>query len=65
MESDKEVKENESSLFVRYRSEIDQAYKRAVREALLKHKQAGNSVIVERNGEMVILPADEIKLNQE
>ena len=65
MESDKEIKEDESSLFFRYRSEIDQAYRRAVREALLKHKQAGNSVIVERDGEMVILPADEIEIKGE
>ena len=62
MEDDKKVKRSNADLFVRYSSEINHAYERAVREALIKHKQAGNSVVVERDGEMVILPADEIDI---
>ena len=61
MESDKKIKP-EQDLFVRYSEEINIAYERAVREALLKHKQAGNSVVVERDGKMVILRPEEIEI---
>ena len=47
-------------LFVRYSEEINTAYERAVREALLMHKRAGNPVAVERDGKLVILQPDEI-----
>ncbi|HMQ04604.1 MAG TPA: hypothetical protein PKD26_11865 [Pyrinomonadaceae bacterium] len=59
MERDKEV-EGKEDLFVRYSEEINIAYKRAVREALLMHKRAGNPVPVERDGKMVILQPDDI-----
>lgn len=41
---------------------ITQALTRGVREALLKHKQAGNSVVVWRDGKMVWLKPEEISL---
>lgn len=50
MGSDKEIARNGEDLFVRYSEEMNSAYERAVREALLKHKQAGNPVVVERDG---------------
>lgn len=62
MESDKEIGSNGEDLFVRYSEEINRAYERAVREALLKHKQAGNPVVVEREGKLVILQPQEIEI---
>ena len=62
MDGDKKV-DPKNDLFVRYAREIKPAYDRAVREALLKHKLAGNPVPVERDGEMVILQPDEIDVD--
>ena len=61
MEQDKKV-EPEESLFDRYSEEINKAYERAVREALLMHKRAGNPVPIERDGELVWLQPDEIEV---
>lgn len=63
METNKEVERNGQDLFVRYGDEISKACERAVREALLKHKQAGNPVAVSRDGKVVILQPDEIILS--
>ena len=60
METDKQIESNGQDLFVQYSDEINEAYRRAVREALQKHKQAGNPVVVERDGKMVILQPEEI-----
>jgi len=50
-------------LFERFDSEIDAAYERAVREAILRHKRNGESIVIERDGKMVILTADEIDIS--
>jgi hypothetical protein len=39
---------------------IDLALKQAVQEALLRHKQAGNPVVVWRDGKIVWIPPEEI-----
>jgi len=39
------------------------SYGRAVKEALRKHKQAGNPVPIERDGKMVWLQPDEIEVD--
>jgi len=39
---------------------IDKAFKSAVKDALLKHKQANNPVAIWRGGKVVLLRADEI-----
>lgn len=62
MENNKEIEKNGQDLFVRYSDEISKACERAVREALIKHKEAGNSVAVSRDGKVVILQADEIEI---
>jgi len=62
MESNKEINPS-NDLFVRYNDEIKLAYDRAVHEALLKHKRAGNPVPIERDGKMVVLQPDEIEVN--
>lgn len=61
MESNKKI-DPANDLFVRFSDEINHAYERAVREALLKHKKAGNAVPVERDGKIVILQPDEIEV---
>ena len=39
---------------------VDEALKRGVREALLRHKERGNPVVIERNGKIVWLSAQEL-----
>ena len=46
-EIDKNLEQAENDLFVRYSEEINEAYRRAVRGALKKHKQAGKMVILQ------------------
>ena len=65
MGTNEKVTNNSPDLFVKYSDEINTAYERAVREALLKHKQAGNPVAVERDGQLVILQPDEIEIEPE
>lgn len=62
MATNNEVGKNGQDLFVRYSEEISKACERAVREALMKHKQAGNSIAVSRDGKVVLLKPDEIIL---
>ena len=65
MEPDKDPDAGELDLFVRYGDEITKAYERAVRQALLMHKRAGNPVAVERDGKLVILQPDQITVSEE
>lgn len=60
MDRDKKVDPTQD-LFVRYSDEINRAYERAVRDALLMHKRAGNPVPIERDGKLVWLQPDEIE----
>jgi hypothetical protein len=60
MEKDKKLKLNLPNLLVEYSEDIDRAFKKAVRDALRKHKQANNPVAVWRNGKIVLLQPDEI-----
>lgn len=60
MGTDRKLTDGKQDLFVRYSEEINKAYERAVREALLKHKQAGNPVAVWKDGKVVLLQPDEI-----
>ena len=62
METNKTINNETTNLFVTHREDINKAYERAVREALAKHKKAGNSVVVSRNGEIVTLKPDEIEI---
>lgn len=63
MERDKKINPADD-LFVRYSEEINRAYDRAVREALLMHKRAGNPVPIEREGKLVWLQPDEIEVSE-
>jgi hypothetical protein len=60
METNEKLAKNDSDLFDRYSDEINKAYERAVREALLRHRQAGNPIAVWQDGKVVILQPDEI-----
>lgn len=62
MEADKKIKESGGNLFIVHSEEINKAYERAVREAVTKHKKAGNSIVVSRDGKVVILRPDEIEV---
>jgi hypothetical protein len=42
---------------------IDEALRKAVREALRRHKKLGNSIVVWRNGQIVHVSADEIQVS--
>jgi hypothetical protein len=64
MESDKKLDDNDPDIFAKYGDQIDQACRRAVREALRKHKLLGNPVAVSRDGKVVLLQPDEIVLDQ-
>jgi len=48
-------------LFVEYRDEIREVFRRAVQQALLEHKRAGNPIAVSENGEVVWIPPEQIK----
>ena len=44
--------------------EIDAALAKAVREALLQHKRAGNPIAVWRDGQVVWIPPEEIEVDE-
>ncbi len=65
MEADKKLKLDSPNLLVVHREAVDKAIKKAVRDALLKHKRANNTVAIWRDGKIVLLPADEIPTTNE
>ena len=65
MESDKTLNETHQDLLVRFSEEINKAAERAVREALLRHKRAGNPVPVWRDGKVVLLLPDELEVTED
>jgi hypothetical protein len=48
------------SVLLADREKINQALAKAVQDALLKHKQAGNPVAIWRDGKVVWIPPEEI-----
>lgn len=60
MDKDKAVVDPKQDLFVKYSEEITPAFKKAVREALLRHKRAGVPIAVSIDGKVVIVQPDEI-----
>ena len=63
MEINQEIEKNGQDLLTRYSEEISEACERAVREALQKHKLAGNPVAVYRDGKVVLLQPHEINVD--
>ncbi len=62
MGKNKKIKLDAPDLLVKYRKPVDRAMRNGVREALRKHKQAGNPVAIWRKGKIVLLQPDEIIL---
>lgn len=52
-------------LFIAYSEEVEQVLRRAVRQALLMHKRAGNPVAGWRDGKVVIIPPEEIEVDDQ
>jgi hypothetical protein len=50
-------------LFIAYGEEIEQVLRRAVHQALRMHKRAGNPVAGWKDGKVVIIPAEEIPVD--
>jgi len=63
MEANKRIAPKGQDIFAKYGEEITKACERAVREALRKHKQAGNPVAVARDGKVILLQPDEIEID--
>ena len=53
------------NLFLAHGAEIDRVVRRAVRNAVLEHKRAGRSIAVWRDGKVVIVPPEEIEVEDE
>lgn len=60
METDSDSNRITNSFLNLQDTAIDKALERAVREALLMHRRAGNPVAVWREGKVVWLAADEV-----
>ena len=61
METTKKLKRKPgTTLFDTYGDKITEAYDRAVREALIRHRKLGTYVVVERGGKIIKLQGAEI-----
>jgi hypothetical protein len=52
-----------SDVFISQHAQIEQALNEAVRLALLDHKRAGNPIASWRDGKVVIIPPEEIPVD--
>lgn len=50
-------------LFIAYSEEVERVLGRAIRQALLMHERAGNPVAGCRDGKVVIIPPEEIEVD--
>jgi hypothetical protein len=53
-----------SRLFVEHAEDIEQILRHAVRHALLMHKRIGNPIATWRDGKVVIIPPEEILVDE-
>lgn len=63
MARDRKIDPSTPRLLVKYRTAVNAAISKGVREALLRHKRAGNPVAVSKDGKVVILQPDEIEVD--
>jgi isoaspartyl peptidase/L-asparaginase-like protein (Ntn-hydrolase superfamily) len=61
MEPDQTASSANLNIFARFGDQISEACERAIREALQRHKAAGNPVAVARDGQVVLLQPHEIE----
>lgn len=52
-------------LITNYGQEIEEIFRRAVKEALWRHKRLGQSIAASRDGKVVIIPPEEIPVEDE
>ncbi len=52
-------------LLMKHGEEVEAVFRRAVRHALWQHKQLGQSIAISRNGQVVVLPPEEILVTDE
>lgn len=55
--------EKSNKLLVEHGKEIEQILRFAVRQAVLQRKRAGQPIAVWKDGKAVLMPAEEIELN--
>lgn len=60
MANDRKTERDASVTMTKYRNAVNEAIAVGIREALLRHKRAGNPVAVSRKGRVVILQPAEI-----
>ncbi len=53
------------NLFVTHAKEVESLFQQAVQRALWRHKRLGNPVAVWENGQVVIVPPEEIEIELE
>ncbi len=53
------------NFFVTHAREVEEIFRKAVREELLRHKKLGHSIATSRNGEVVVLSAEEIPVQDD
>jgi hypothetical protein len=54
-----------SNVLLVHAKALEKVMQRAVREALLGHKRAGNPIAVWRDGQVVVIPPEEIPGDEE
>jgi hypothetical protein len=65
MERPSKIKKVKSKkLLIEFGDRIDRAFTKAVENALLEHKRAGNTVAVWRGGKVVLIQPEEIVFNK-
>lgn len=52
-------------LFTKHGKEVERIFREAVRQALWRHKRLGQSVAASRDGKVVIVPPEEIPVDDE
>jgi hypothetical protein len=57
------IKNNFAGFSLENRKMIDEAMERAARDALLAHKRAGVPIAVSRNGRVVLIPPQDIRVD--
>ena len=55
----------QDDLFFARAKEVELVLRRAVRQALLMHKRAGNPIAVWKEGGVVMIPPEEIQIDDE
>ena len=64
MKKDKNLPEDNISKILNDPSKVTQIIQSGIRDALLKHKQAGNQICVWRDNKVVWIPPEKIVINK-